>query len=70
MFRAIGGAMEERDTATSRREMRRNERCPHCGENGATLRARVIEDENGHVYGTGTIELAWCRNGCHRLTRT
>ncbi|MGQ0804417.1 MAG: hypothetical protein ACT4PI_11220 [Actinomycetota bacterium] len=60
--------MAERDAATSRREIRRNERCPRCGENGATVRARVFEDESGHVHGTGTIELAWCRNGCHRRT--
>jgi hypothetical protein len=57
------------ETATSRREIRRNERCPHCGEDGATVRARVLESETGHVNGTGTIELAWCRNGCHRTPR-
>jgi hypothetical protein len=62
--------MHDHDTVTSRREIRRNERCPHCGEDGATLRARVIEDEFGHAHGTGTIELAWCRYGCHRSPRS
>jgi hypothetical protein len=61
--------MVESGAATSRREVRRNERCPRCGEDGATVRARVIEDETGHAHGTGTIELAWCRHGCHRLDR-
>jgi hypothetical protein len=58
--------MQDHDTVTSRREIRRNERCLHCGEHGATVRARVIEDESGNSHGSGAIELAWCRNGCHR----
>ena len=62
--------MAERGAATSRREIRRNERCPRCGENGATLQVRVVEDEAGQSHGTGTIEVAWCRNGCHRIART
>jgi hypothetical protein len=63
--------MTTRDVAAAaaRREVRRNEPCPRCGDPGATLQVTILEGESGRVNGAGTIEIAWCKNRCHRNER-